>query len=134
MAIRLAIALLALAGAAWLTVEARSSAAQDTIVGFAFDPHHKPTTADLAKAHKLAPKAHTLNPDVQVDEAIGVLELQTGDRAAAVKTFQAVVKKEPENAEVWAALAHAARGYDDALAARAGSRSRELAPAVPPAR
>jgi tetratricopeptide (TPR) repeat protein len=133
-AARVVIVVLALAGAGWLTVEARSSAAQNTIVGFAFDRHHHPTKADLARARQLAPRAHELNPDVQVDEAIGVLELQTGDRPAAVKTFQSVLKKEPKNAEIWAALAHAARGYDDALAARASSVSRELAPPVPAVR
>jgi hypothetical protein len=47
-----------------------------------------------------------------------------------VATFRAIARREPRNAEVWAALSRAAAGYDDALAARARARLRTLVPAV----
>jgi predicted Zn-dependent protease len=128
-AVRIAIAAVALVLAAWLAVELRSSAAQDTMIGLAF-ARQTPTKQDLRHAESLAPRARRLNPDAEVEESIAVLQLRTGDRAGAVKTLEAITKKEPENAEVWAALARAAAGYDDALAAAARSRLNALVPAV----
>ena len=129
MIVRVAIAAVALAAAVWLGVELRASNAQDEMIGLAFQ-RGTPTKADLARARRLAPRARTLNPDVRVDESIGVLQLRTGNRAAAVATFQRLTRREPRNAELWAALAQAAQGYDDALATRARDRARALAPAV----
>jgi Flp pilus assembly protein TadD len=129
MTVRVALAVLALAAAAWLSVELRSSAAQDRMIGLAF-ARQVPTERDLQAARDLAPRARTLNPDAEVDESIGVLELRTGDRAGAVATFRAIARREPQNAEVWAALATAASGYDDGLAAAARSRLRTLVPSV----
>jgi Flp pilus assembly protein TadD len=131
MIVRVAIVVLALTGAAWLAVELRSSTAQDEMIGLAFT-NRSPSKADLATAEKLAPRARTLSPDVRVDESIGVLQLRTGDRAGAVKTFERLTGDEPRNAELWTALAQAAQGYDDRLATRARSRARALAPPVSP--
>jgi predicted Zn-dependent protease len=128
-AARIVIVVLALTGAAWLAVELRSSDAQDRMIALAF-ARRAPSKADLARASDLAPRARTLNPDVRVDESLGVLRLRTGDRAAAVATFRRLTAREPRNAELWAALAQAAAGYDDALATRARSRARALAPPV----
>jgi Flp pilus assembly protein TadD len=127
--VRISIAALAVAAAVWLAVELRSSDAQDEMIGLAFQ-RGTPTKADLAEARRLQPRARTLNPDVRVDEAIGVLQLRTGDRATAVATFERLTRREPRNAELWAALAQAAQGYDDTLATRARSRARALAPPV----
>jgi Flp pilus assembly protein TadD len=129
MIVRVAIATAALAAAVWLGVELRSSSAQDEMIGLAFQ-RATPTTADLAEARRLAPRARTLNPDVRVDESLGVLQLRTGDRRSAVATFGRLTRREPRNAELWAALAQAAQGYDDRLATRARSRARALAPPV----
>ena len=129
MAVRLAIVVLALAGAAWLAVEARSSSAQREMIGLAFS-RRTPTQQDLRRAEALAPRARRLNPNAQVDESLGVLRLRTGDRAGAVATFRAIARREPDNAEVWAALARAASGYDEALATRARARLRALVPPV----
>ncbi len=129
MIVRVAVAALALAAAVWLGVELRSSDAQDEMIGLAFQ-RGTPTKADLAAAQRLAPRARTLNPDVRVDESLGVLELRTGNRRAAVATFERLTKDEPRNAELWAALAQAAQGYDDRLATLARSRARALAPSV----
>jgi Flp pilus assembly protein TadD len=128
-AVRLAIVVLALAGAGWLGVELRSSGAQDRMIGLAFT-RRTPAKADLAKAQALAPRARTLNPDVRVDESLGVLRLRTGDRAGAVAAFRRLARREPRNAELWAALAQAAKGYDETLATFARSRARALAPPV----
>jgi len=127
--VRVAIAAVALAAAVWLGVELRASTAQDEMIGLAFQ-RGTPTKADLNQAQRLQPRANTLNPDVRVDESIGVLQLRTGDRKAAIATFERLTGKEPRNAELWAALAQAAQGYDDALATRARERARALAPAV----
>jgi Flp pilus assembly protein TadD len=127
--VRAAIAVVALAAAVWLGVELSSSSAQDEMLGLAFQ-RGTPVKADLAHAQELAPRARRLNPDVRVDESLGVLQLRTGDRPAAVATFRRLTAREPRNAELWAALAQAAQGYDDALATRARERARALAPAV----
>lgn len=132
-AARVAIAVLALAGAGWLAVELRSSDAQNRMIGLAF-ARSTPSTRDLQQARRLAPRARRLNPDQQVDESLGVLELRTGDRAGAVATFRAIARREPHNAEVWSALARAAAGYDDALASLARSRLRALVPPISAAR
>ena len=129
MIVRAAFAAAALAAAVWLGVELRSSSAQDEMIGLAFQ-RATPTKADLAQAERLQPRARTLNPDVRVDESVGVLQLRTGDRKAAVATFERLTSREPRNAELWAALAQAAQGYDDALATRARERARALAPPV----
>jgi Flp pilus assembly protein TadD len=126
---RVAIAAAALAVAVWLGVELRSSTAQDEMIGLAFQ-RRTPTKADLARGERLAPRARVLNPDVRVDESLGVLQLRTGDRKSAVATFRSLTAEEPRNAELWAALAQAAQGYDDALATRARARARALAPPV----
>jgi predicted Zn-dependent protease len=127
--VRAAIAAVALAAAVWLGVELRSSTAQDEMTSLAFQ-RGTPTKADLMHAERLQPRASTLNPDVRVGESLGVLQLRTGDRKAAIATFARLTRKEPRNAELWAALAQAAQGYDDALATRARERARSLAPAV----
>jgi Flp pilus assembly protein TadD len=129
MIVRAAVVVLALAGAAWLGVELRSSDAQDEMIALAFANRH-PTKQDLATAQRLRDRAATLNPDVRVDESVGVLQLRTGDRAGAVRTFQRLARAEPDNAELWTALAQAAQGYDDRLATLARSRARALAPPV----
>jgi Flp pilus assembly protein TadD len=127
--VRVAIAAVALVAAVWLGVELSSSRAQDEMIGLAFQ-RGTPTIADLKQAQRLAPRARTLNPDVRVDESLGVLQLRTGDRKSAIATFERLTRKEPRNAELWAALAQAAQGYDDRLATRARSRARALAPPV----
>jgi predicted Zn-dependent protease len=127
--VRVAIAVIALAAAVWLGVELSSSRAQDEMIGLAFQ-RATPSKADLAAAEKLRPRAGRLNPDVRVEESLGVLRLRTGDRRSAVATFKRLTDDEPRNAELWAALAQAAQGYDDALATRARERARALAPAV----
>ncbi len=119
--------MLALAGTAWLTVAARSFSAQDEIATLALD-NKNPTARDLAKARSLVDRATVLNPDVRVEQSIGVLEFRTGDQAGAVETFRALTRREPRNAELWALLARVARDGDPPLAARAAARYRALAP------
>jgi Flp pilus assembly protein TadD len=126
---RILVAALAIVGVAFFAAELRASTAQDRMIGLAFQ-RHTPSKRDLIAAEDLQPRASRLNPDVRVDESIGVLLLRTGDRAGAVATFKRLTAKEPRNAELWTALAAAATGYDDALATRARSRARALAPPV----
>jgi predicted Zn-dependent protease len=127
--VRVVVIVLALAAAAWLAVAARSFSAQDEIATLALESDN-PTRADLAKARELLPRARRLNPDVRVEQGIGVLEFRTGDQAAAVRTFERLTAEEPRNAELWALLARVARDGDPALAARAAARERALAPPV----
>ena len=126
-AARITVIVLALAAAAWFAVAARSFSAQDEIATLALNTK-PPTRADLAEARALLPRARRLNPDVRVEQGIGVLEFRTGDGAAAVKTFERLTAREPRNAELWALLARVARDRDPALAARAAARRRALAP------
>jgi Flp pilus assembly protein TadD len=118
---------LALAAAAWLTVAARSFSAQDEIASLALE-NENPTAADLATARALVDRAKVLNPDVRIEQSIGVLEFRTGDQAGAVETFQALTTREPRNAELWALLARVARDGDPPVAARAAARERALSP------
>ena len=124
---RVVVIVFALAAAAWLTVAARSFSAQDRIATLALE-NENPTAQDLAEARTLVDRATTLNPDVRVEQAIGVLEFRTGDQAGAVETFQALVTEEPRNAELWALLARVARDHDPPLAARAVAGERARAP------
>lgn len=123
---RAALIVLALAGAAWLAVAHHSFGAQDRIATLALKP--EPTKADLAEARDLLPRARRLNPDVRVQQGIGVLEFRTGDAAAATATFRRLAAREPRNAELWALLARVARDEDPALAARAARRATALSP------
>ena len=131
MATRIALIVLALAGAVWLTVAAGSFSAQDRIAKLALDSP-KPTKADLTKAEALVERAQRLNPDARIEQGIGVLEFRTGDQAAAVATFRALTVKEPRNAELWALLARVAKGYDEPLSVSAAARGRALSPPVRP--
>jgi hypothetical protein len=124
---RAIVIVLALAAAAWLAIAARSFSAQERIATLALE-NERPTAQDLAEARALLDRASTLNPDVRVEQGIGVLEFRTGDQAGAVETFQGLVAREPRNAELWALLARVARDGDPALAARAAARERALAP------
>jgi hypothetical protein len=126
---RAIVIVLALAAAAWLAIAARSFSAQERIATLALE-NERPTARDLAEARSLLGRAQTLNPDARVEQGIGVLEFRTGDQAGAVQTFQALVAREPRNAELWALLARVARDGDPALAARAAARERALAPPV----
>lgn len=128
-AVRLITVVLALAGAAWFTIAAGSAATQDRIVALAV-AEDTPSQADLETARRLLPRAQRLNPDTRAEQAVGVLELRTGDRAAATKTFRRLTEQEPRSAELWALLGRAADGYDPALSARAAARARSLAPPV----
>jgi predicted Zn-dependent protease len=130
-ATRIALIVLALAGAVWLTVSAGSFDAQDRIAKLALDSP-KPTKADLASARALVPRASRLNPDVRIEQSIGVLEFRTGERAASVNTFRRLTEREPRNAELWALLARVAKGYDETLSTAAGTRARALSPPVRP--
>jgi Flp pilus assembly protein TadD len=127
--VRVVIIVLALAAAAWLTVAARSFSAQDEIARLALE-NENPQPRDLTEARALVDRAKLLNPDVRVEQGIGVLEFRTGDQAAAIKTFARLTAQEPRNAELWALLARVARDGDPPLAARAAARERALSPPV----
>ena len=127
--VRAVVIVLALAAAAWLTVAARSFSAQDEIARLALE-NENPQPRDLIEARALVDRAKLLNPDVRVEQGIGVLEFRTGDQAAAIQTFARLTAQEPRNAELWALLARVARDGDPSLAARAAARERALSPPV----
>jgi len=129
MVARILVVALALAGAGWLGVVAGSVSAQDRIGRLALSPR-SPTAADVETARRLVPRASRLNPDVRIEQGVGVLELRAGERADAVATFARLAAREPRNAELWALLSRAAGGYDATLATRATSRARALSPPV----
>jgi len=130
-AVRIALIVLVLAGAAWFAVAAGSFSAQDQIAKLALATS-TPTKGDLAAARRLVPRAQRLNPDARIGQGIGVLEYRTGDPAAAVATFRRLTEREPRNAELWALLARVAKGYDEPLSAAATARARALSPPVRP--
>ena len=128
--VRVVVIVLALAAAAWLAVAARSFSAQDEIARLALETREPAPARPGRGAGAAWPARSACNPDVRVEQGIGVLEFRTGDQAAAVKTFERLTAQEPRNAELWALLARVARDGDPALAARAAARERALAPPV----
>ncbi len=78
--VRVVVIVLALAGAAWLAVAARSFSAQDEIARLALENESPQPRRPDGRAGAGGPRARRLNPDVRVEQGIGVLEFRTGDR------------------------------------------------------
>ena len=127
--VRIALAVVALAAAAWLGIQAVGAHASAQLTDIAFAPG-KISGPEQQHAASLLDQAERLNPDTRPELFRGVLRLRANDVAGAERIFEAVTKKEPENLEAWALIARTATGYDPELAARARSRLRVLAPPV----
>ena len=133
MAVRIALIVLALAGAAWLTVAAGSFSAQDRIAKLALATSATPTRADLAKAEALV-AARAAVQSGRADRA-GHRRARVPHRRRGPRPWPRSARltaSEPRNAELWALLARVAKGYDEPLSVAAGARARALSPPVRP--
>jgi predicted Zn-dependent protease len=73
-------------------------------------------TRDPASARSEAQAARTLNPDRYPLVLQGASYLFAGDRAAAARIFQRVLRDEPDNVRVWALLYQATKSPQAAAA------------------
>src|SRR4051794_11697130 len=131
MAARIAVALVALAGAAYLVALERGARAADRVTGYALT---QPGAARLREAQALVRTARHVSPDTQPAVDLGIAQARAGRLPAAGATLASVTRQEPENARAWTLLCLVAPRYDSGLAATACARERALAPPVPPAR
>ena len=122
---RIAVAVVALACAAWLAVSFTAARAESQLRDATFA---KP---DVARATRLAETASRFSPGVRRILYLGQIELRAGEARKAVALGRQAVGQEPGNAEAWLLLSNAAAKTDPALAARAAARLRELVPPVP---
>lgn len=114
---------LACAGAAVVSVIARDSrtATEDTFRYFA-------STHDLRGTYDQFERDKRLNPDFGLDVVQSTLRPDQADRL-----LRGALRREPENAELWVALAKAqAKRGDGAEARQSYARARRLAPSFLP--
>jgi predicted Zn-dependent protease len=116
--VRLALALVCAAGVTVSVISRDSRLKAEGVFRYYFDTHD--SRGALARIHD----ARKLNPSYQLELAEAQL-----DRPHAVQILQRAVRREPQNAELWAGLTRAqATAGDRAGAARSYARARALAP------
>jgi Flp pilus assembly protein TadD len=96
LAIRLAATAVACIVAAWFAlgaVQARDTNRADAILSSS----QTLTAGQASTVSSLLRTAGTLNPDTEVEVLRGQLELAQGDKAKAMRTFERVARREPEN-------------------------------------
>jgi hypothetical protein len=122
---RAAVAIVALACAAWMAVAYTAAHAEDQLRDAVI------ARPDVPRAQRLADTAARVTPGVRRLILLGEVKLRAGDAAGATRTGRQAVAQEPENAEAWLLLSRAAVTVDPALARRAAARVRALVPPVP---
>ena len=127
---RIAVAVLALVAAAAFAVALSAARAEDRLADLQFRPP-KLAAADLRRANDLEHDAGRLTPGERRVLVLSNVRLRGGDPKGALALARGAVRREPENAEAWLAVARAARDADPALAKAALQRLRELVPPVP---
>ena len=124
------VALVALVAAACFAVALSAARAEDQLADLQFRPP-KLGPADLSRADGLERDAGRLTPGERRVIVLAGVRLRGGDAKGALALAQRAVRREPENAEAWLAVARAARDTDPAVAKTALQRLRELVPPVP---
>ena len=124
------VALAALVVAACFAVALSAARAEDRLADLQFRPPQL-GPADLRRADGLERDAGRLTPGERRVLVLSTVRLRGGDAKGALALARGAVRREPENAEAWLALARAARDTDPALARIALQRLRELVPPVP---
>ena len=120
----------ALVAAACFAVALSAARAEDRLADLQFRPP-KLAPADLRRADGLERDAGRLTPGERRVLVLSNVRLRGGDAKGALALARGAVRREPENAEAWLAVARAARDTDPALAKAALQRLRELVPPVP---
>jgi hypothetical protein len=129
-AARVAAAVACLAVCGWFGLAVRQQAGLET--ARELRARSGPYTAAEARAAAAAlDRAGTLNPDTDVDLARANDAFERDRRADAKRLLLGVVRREPENAGAWGAIALLLEQDDPALARRAVAMVRRLSPPVP---
>lgn len=129
LAVRVVLVALAVVVCTWFVLGITQARDQSRAGALMFQPG-TPSAAQTARILHLLDGAATLNPDRQVDLLRTLAEQRGGKDASAVRTVEAVVRAEPQNASAWVMLGSAAGASDPALARLARERVRELVPPV----
>lgn len=127
LAARVTLVALAVVVCAWFALGIEQSHDQSRAVALMAEPGRTSSSQTAHILHLLG-RAATLNPDRQIDLLRAQADLRAGNDTSALRTAQAVVRAEPQNATAWVVLSYAAGPSDPALARLAHERVRELAP------
>ena len=123
------VALVAVAIAAWLGVQAVGAHGDAEVTRITLS-ERAPGADQRRRAELLIERMERLNPDTRPRQLRGLVAYRAGDMARATAIFERIARDEPENLQAWALLSRAAERYDPSLAATARARMRELAPPV----
>jgi hypothetical protein len=130
MAVRLAIAVVAVLAIAWLGINLRGYTLSERGERLAATPNATP--AQVREAEDDLEDARFLNPDTRPLLVEGsLLAAQGGTRAReGLALLERAVRREPDNLVAWGVLADATRRLDPARSRQARRRARELSPPV----
>jgi len=123
---RIALVAVAVLACAWFALGIRQVHDQQRAESLV-NGHGKLTAAETARARRLLDGAAELNPGSEPDFLRAQLAFRAGDRAAARRVLQRVVRREPENINAWLLLEIVTYGLDQRTNVLAAERVRELA-------
>jgi hypothetical protein len=130
--VRIVLAALALAVAAFLALELRSETRLQAGRSAAYVAGARSLAAGKRPRVLADLRAgESLHPGTDALLAEALVELRAGHAAAAERPARRAVRREPRNWEAWRALGAALEGRDDAGARRAAARARQLNPLAP---
>jgi predicted Zn-dependent protease len=112
---RLAIVAFAVVVCAWFAIGVRQAIDTDRADAIATG-NASVSAAAAAHADSLLDAAGFLNPDLEVDLLRGTIALDRQQQSQAVRIFESVTRREPQNIEAWLALAQADYGEKQPLA------------------
>jgi hypothetical protein len=127
-AARAALVLVSLAAIGLLAREYVVSRDVDRAISVVRAEGSHPRPATIAESLRLLRRAAGRTSDILPLQREVELLVFTRNRRGAIPVALQATREEPDNARAWLLLATAARGIDDALAARADAKLRELAP------
>jgi len=123
---RIVLVAVSLAAGAWFAVAIRQVHDQSRAASLV-NSHAKFTAPRAARARQLLDAAGQLNPDAQPDILRAQVALRGGEKGAAERILERVVRREPENIDAWFLLQIATFHYDTPTNVHAGERVRQLA-------
>ena len=105
LAVRIAVAAIALVAVAWFALGIHQNADLSAATAIASRPH--PTAAAARHANALLDSASSLNPDQTIGITRAQLALAQGDEPRARSILERVVHAEPQNLTAWIGLERA---------------------------
>lgn len=123
---RIALALVALVAAAWLSVSYRDARLEQRGLALSRQPAERLDAATVREAEDLLDRARFLNPDRTLTYKQALLMARAGKIDEAVARVKRYLRDEPERREAWGVLGAATARGDPETARRALRRFREL--------